>query len=304
MSEVSEVPEALHRADFALRRIGTCAENVAWTLLHSVHDDEASFGPVAALKKEAKAEGDEVERLLLWHATRQSLPRLACLPVDRSVRERLDQELRQLHTMNVSMAAGSYHFNRAAKMATLRRFPAGPMEWEVSGIPRSYFLKAAFPANLRFLALVTFRLGGWAPCFFMHVAPAPRNRALSVPKQVLRAYYCMARSLQLQPVVRALVAQAWFHDPAAVRDHPQLEVLNRPYVNHGGLIVLLGPALSSSGVLERNAQRRSDYLTGRVQYKDALAIWPRDAAIQWADAHPELAIEATTAGAQNNPSCS
>jgi hypothetical protein len=190
--------------------------------------------------------------------------------------------------MNVSMTAGSYHFNRAAKMATLRRFPAGPMEWEVSGIPRSFFLQAAFPANLRFLAFVIFRLRGRAPCFFMHVAPSPRNRALSVPKEVLRSYYRMARSLQLQPGVRAFLAHAWFHDPAAVRDYPHLEVLSRPYVNHGGLITLLGPAPPSSGVLEGNAQRSADYLAGRVQYRYGFAIWPRDAAIQWADAHPEL----------------
>jgi hypothetical protein len=284
MSPFSELPETLHRADYALRRVGTRAEDVAWTLLQN----EANLGPVLALKKEAGLEGDDVERLLLWHAARQALPRIPFLPVDKPVRVRLDQDLRQMHAMNVSMAAGSYHFDRAAKMATLRRFPAGPMEWELSGIPRSYFLQAAFPANLRFLAFVIFRLGGLAPCFFMHVAPAPRNRALSVPKEVLRAYYRIARSLQLQPKVRALLAQAWFHDPAAVRDHPQLEVLNQPYVNHGGLITLLGPAPPSSGVLEGNAQRRADYLAGKIQYKYGFAIWPRDAAIRWADTHPEL----------------
>jgi len=288
MSPSSETPETLHRVDFALKRIGTHAENVAWKLLHGVRDDEASILPVAALKKEAELEGDELERLLLWHATRQALPHIPSLPVDKSVRARLDQDLRQLHTMNVSMVAGSYHFNRAAKMATLRRFPAGPMEWELSGIPRSFFTQAAFPANLRFLAFVIFRLGGRAPCFFMHVAPAPRNRALSVPNEVLRAYFRMARSLQLQPDVRALLAHAWFHDPAAVLDYPHLEVLSRPYVNHGGLITLLGPAPLSSGVLEGNTQRSADYLAGRIQYRYGFAIWPRDAALRWADAHPEL----------------
>jgi len=267
-----------------MRRVGKRAEDVAWSLLRN----EADIGPVLALKKDAGLDGDEVERLLLWHAASQALPSLPSLPVDKSVRRLLDQDLRQLHTMKVSMAVGSYHFERAAKMATLRRFPAGPMEWEPSGIPRSFFLQAAFPANLRFLAFVALRLGGRAPCFFMHVAPTPRNRALSVPKEVLRAYYRMARSLELQPDVRALLAHAWFHDPAAVRDYPHLEVLNRPYLSHGGLITLLGSAPPSSGVLEGNAQRSADYLAGRVQYKYGFAIWPRDAAIRWADAHPEL----------------
>jgi len=278
------MPETLHRADSVLRRIGTRAEEAAWTLLSS----EANVELVAALKKEATLEGDEVERLLLWHASRQALPRISSLPVDESVRGRLDRDLRDLHAMNVSMAAGSYHFDRAAKMATLRRFPAGPMEWELSGIPRYYFLKAAFPANLRLLAFVIFRLRGRSPCFFIHVAPTPRNRALRVPKEVLRAYYQMVRSMQLQPEVRAILAHAWFHDPAAVRDYPHLEVLNRPYVNGGGLITLLEPAPPSSGVLEGNAQRRADYLAGNVQYKYGFAIWPRDAAIRWADAHSEL----------------
>jgi hypothetical protein len=285
MIPISEMPESLHRTNFTLLRIGTRAEDVAWKLLDN---SEANVESIAALKKGAGLEGDEVERLLLWYAARQALPRVPSLPVDKSVRGRLDQDLRQLHAMNVSMAAGSYHFDRAAKMATLRRFPAGPMEWELSGIPRSYFLKAAFPANLRFLAFAIFRVRGLRPCFFMHVAPTPRNRALSVPKEVLRAYYRMVRSMQLQPEVRALLAQAWFHDPAAVRDYPHLEVLNRPYVNDGGLITLLGPAPPSSGVLERNAQRSADYMEGRVQYKCGFAIWPRNAAIRWADAHPEL----------------
>jgi hypothetical protein len=279
-----EATETLQRTDFALRRIGTRAQDVAWTMLH----DDSNSGTLAALKKEAGLEGDEVERLLLWHATRQALPRVSSLPLGKSVRCLLEQDLQKLHTMNVSMAAGSYHFDRAAKISTLRRFPAGPMEWELSGIPRSFFLQAAFPANLRFLAFTIFRLGGRAPCFFVHVAPSPRNRALSVPKEVLRAYHRIVRSLQLQPEARALLAHAWFHDPAAVRDHPHLEVLNRPYVNHGGLITLLGPAPPSSGVLDGNAQRSADYLSGRLQYKYGFAIWPRDAAIRWADDHPEL----------------
>jgi hypothetical protein len=280
-----EIPETLHEADSALRRVGARVEEVAWTLLN----DEENLAPVEALKKEAGLENDALERLLLWHAARRAQPQVPSLPIDNCVRARLDQDLLKLPTLNVPMTVGSYHYNRAAKMATLRRFSAGPMEWETSGIPRSFFLDASFPANLRMLAFVASKLRGLKPCFFMHVAPSPRNRALSIPKEVLRSYYQMARSLERQPSVRALLAHAWFHDPAAVRDNPQLEVLNRPYIEHGGLITLLAPAPPSSGVLEGNAQRKEDYLAGKIQYKYGFAIWPRDAAIHWADEHPELA---------------
>ena len=282
------MPEALRAAGVALRSIGVSPERDAWRLLYQVHN-EASVEPVTALKKAAGMEGDGVERVLLWYAARQAVPQVASLPVESRVRVLLDQELDQLHATRASVATDSYQFIRAAKMATLRRFPAGPMEWEVDGIPRSFVFKAAFPGNLRLLAFVTLRLRAWAPCFFMHVAPAPRNRGLTVQKQVLRAYYRMARSLQLQPAVRALVAHAWFHDPAAVHDYPHLQILNQPYIEHGGLIVTLDPATPSSGVLEGSNQRKADYLSGKVVYRYGLAIWPRAAAIRWADAHPEYA---------------
>lgn len=271
-----------------MRRAGRPVESEAWELLSRVGEDEASIAPLKRLKSDTGLNGDGLERLLLWYATQQSLNHTASLPIVASVRARLEQDLLQLPTATDSLEAGSHSFNRAAKLATLRRFPAGPMEWEVSGIPRSYFLRAKFPANVRFLAFAMFRLGGLAPCFFMHVAPAPRNRALSIPKEVLRAYHRMVRSLELQPKIRGLLAHAWFHDPAAVRDNPQLEVLNRPYLHHGGLITLLAQAPLSSGVLVGNAQRRADYEAGKIQYHYGFAVWPRTAALGWADDHPEL----------------
>lgn len=271
-----------------MRRAGRHAESEAWKLLKRVGEDEASIAPLKKLKAEAVLNGDELERLLLWYATQRALDRVASLPIVGSVRTRLEQDLLQLTTTTNSLEAGSYSFNRAAKLATLRRFPAGPMEWEVSGIPRSYFLQAKFPENVRFLAFAIFRLRGLAPCFFMHVAPEPRNRALSIPKEVLRAYYRMVRSLELQPEIRGLLAHAWFHDPAAVRDNPQLEVLSRPYLDHGGLITLLAPAPLSSGVVIGNAQRRADYEARKIQYRYGFAMWPRSAALHWANDHPEL----------------
>jgi hypothetical protein len=163
------------------------------------------------------------------------------------------------------------------------------LEWETSGIPRSFLLQASFPATLRLLEFVTFQLGGWSPCLFTHTAPPPMNRALTVPKQVLRCYHRIARTLELQPEKRGIVAHAWFHDPAALRDHPHLATLNEPFLQYGGFIVTLAAAPATSGVIERNAQRKTDYEAGKIQYKYGLAIWPRSAAIEWAKAHPELA---------------
>jgi len=282
-----DLPEALQPANAVLLRCGKDPQETAWDLLRGVGQGADGPSPVAALKKTAGLDGDAWERLLLWHAARAALPQLVNLPVDSAVRENLANELPQLYRIKDSVEVGSYRFDRAAKIATLRRFPAGPMEWETSGIPRSFFLKAGLRGALRLLGFVAFRLGGRAPCFFMHVAPPPRNRGLSVPSLVRKAYYCMARSMELQPGIRALLAHAWFHDPAAVQDYPHLEALNEPYRKHGGLITVLGPADEGSGVLEGNRQRRAEYLAGKVQYRYGLAVWPRAAAIRWARAYAD-----------------
>ena len=283
----SQMPEALRKAEEALRRTGRNREDTAWELLHTVNENAASIQPLTNLKAEVGLHGDEMEKLLLWYAAQRALQHTANLRVVAAVRIRLEENLRTVHMLN-DVGAGTYALARAAKIATLRRFPAGPLEWEVSGIPRSYFLQARFPANLRFLAFALIRLKGLSPCFFLHVAPAPRNRALSVPKEVLRTYHRVVRSLERQPEIRGVLAHAWFHDPAAVRDNPQLDVLNRPFLDHGGLITLLAPAPASSGVVVGNAQRRADYEAGQIQYRYGFAMWPRAAALRWAELHPEL----------------
>lgn len=285
---VPDAPESVHHADHELRRTGESAAALAWPLLSAVGDLDQGIESITALKAQIGTEDDGLERLLLWHAAQQALPRVSSLPIDALVRLRLAQDLPQLHTAPIALTAGAYHFNRAAKLATLRRFPAGPMEWELSGIPRSFFLQARFPANLQLGWFVASRLHRRGPCFFMHVAPSPRNRALVLEREVLRAYYQMVRSMEMQPGIRALIASAWFHDPAAVRDHPHLAPLSRPYLEEGGLITLLGPVAPSSGVLEGNSQRRKAFVEGRVLYRSGLAVWPREPAIRWVRRHPEL----------------
>lgn len=272
----------------ALARIGSPPEKIAWDLLASIDDSPASVNPMKEVKAAAKVDGDLVERALIWYAAQQALPRIDTLLLDDSARARLASELRQYHAVRGSIAAGAYPFVRAAKMATLRLYPAGPMDWVISGIPRSWVFEAAGGAP-RLLWFIARRLRGFSPCFFMHVAPAPKNRALVLEKEVLKSYHRMARCLELQPRMRAIIGYAWFFDPAAVRDQPHLEALNRPFVAECGTIALLGPAPAESGVLEGNAARKQDYLEGKLQYRYGLAIWPRASALRWMKAHPELA---------------
>jgi hypothetical protein len=292
-SQPGAMPAELLPAAEALTRIGRPASMIAWQMLASIGDSPESDAPVSGLKTSAGMSGDLIERLLIWQAAQEALPRVDSLPLDSSTRMRLADELCHYHAVRGSLAAGGYPFIRAAKMATLRLFPAGPLDWVVSGIPRSWILEASretgAAACVRMLWFIAWRLRGFSPCFFLHVAPPPKNRGLVLEKETLKAYYRMARCLECQPQMRGVIGHAWFFDPNAVRDQPHLEPLNRPFVSEGGTIATLGPAPPESGVLEGNAARKEEYLAGRLQYRYGLAIWPREAALRWAKAHPELA---------------
>src|SRR5258708_137975 len=113
-------------------------------LVAGVTDDPASLGPVRARREELRQAGitfpaDGFERELLRFAATINEPRIEELPVHKSVRARLREEFR-FYTQPAGKElfdAGSYLFATGCKMVSLHRFPAGPMDWEISGIPRS-----------------------------------------------------------------------------------------------------------------------------------------------------------------------
>lgn len=293
-----ELPPELSAASEAAARAGLNAAAAAWTTLSEVGEggrSDEGENRVAEWKRAAGTEGDSLERLLLWHACREALRRLDSLApdslkLDAWVRASLIAELKNYHAARGPLACGEYLFVRAAEVATLRRFPAGCVDFVTSGIPRSWFPQAGFAGAAGMAWYVATRLGGLKPCVFLHVAPYPKNRALVLEKEVMKAYHRMARTLELQPRMRGILGHAWFYDPAALKDYPHLEPLNRPFVSGGGTIVTLGPAPPTSGVLEGDASRKKDYLEGKLQYRYGLAIWPRREALRWAKEHPEYGV--------------
>ncbi|HZU24319.1 MAG TPA: hypothetical protein VFA04_02285 [Bryobacteraceae bacterium] len=285
---MTDIPELLAGAWQALSRAGY-DDGKLCSILSQITEHDDSMAVLSRLKSEAgvPAGDDSVERLMLAISAAESLPRISSLALHAGSRKLLENDLRAFLSDSSRTRMRYSDFVRAAKIATLRRFPAGPMEWEISGIPRSWLLKPRPGGMLQLGAFIARRLKGFRPCFFMHVAPRPRNRALILENEVMSSYYRMARSMQLQPDILGIVASAWFYDPRAVFDNPWLEPLSRPLTENGGFIVPLGPADATSGMLEGNPDRRRRFEDGSLSYRIGLAIWPRACAISWADAHPE-----------------
>jgi hypothetical protein len=256
-------------------------------------------GPVpqrlAALKQALGDQGVPVgggafERFLIVDAASNAIDRVADLPVDERVKQLFLHNFELFATARVPepFDLGRASFVSMGQMATLSRFPAGQLDWVVSGIPRSWLLRVPWGSLPRLVASLVLELGGFGPAFFSHINPNRRNQHLLLERESLRSYHRMARSMEQQPCIRGLVTASWLHSPDTFVVSPHLAWMNQVFLEHGGHVVPLGPAQLDSGVLHRSPERQQAYDAGTFTPTEALIIWPRAAMLAWARGHHEF----------------
>jgi len=280
----------------ALRSLGLSdAECVA--LVERVQDGPGAsdriVGVRAAISIDA-APPAAIEQCLLLHTAVSYRSRIEQLSMSQGVLRLLADELRFLadppERDRPYLLAPTPSFVGLAKMVTLRRFPAGQLQFELSGIPLSWFPRLAPWRLTKVIAFLARHAGGKRrPFYFHHVAWRRQNRLFLTESEQNSSYVRIAQSLALHPEVKGLLTESWLHSTETFRVSPHLAWLNKPFHEAGGLVVRLGDASESSGVFEGSAQRRQLYEEGRFRPTAALVIWPRSAMLAWAARHPEFA---------------
>jgi hypothetical protein len=230
--------------------------------------------------------------VILRHAVR-SLQDIPTLPVSEDVKRLFCEEYSYVAAPSArtrfDVTRGS--FVALCETATLRRFPAGQLHWNLSGLPRAWLLKVPGRSRLPLLYWIAFKLNGFGPVFFSHLNAHRKNRYVMTENESNRSYHRMAESLRLQPRVKGLVTSSWFHSPDTFTVSPHLAWMNRTVQQNGGLVVVMGPADPDSGVLTRSPERKKAYEAGAFKPTTGLVIWPRDAMLAWAARHPEFSTQ-------------
>jgi hypothetical protein len=279
-----------------MRRAGI-SEDACVAAVAGVTSAPASLGAVRALKgtllRAGAADDGSVERTLLLLSAARSAPAIPFLPVAEAVKRRFAEEFDHLAAPTTDaarhLAVDATNFVGMCKLVTLRRFPAGQLHWELSGIPRSLFLEIRPRELPRLAAFVARRMRGLRPLFVAHLAWYRRGALVLLEREQLRSLHRMARSMALQPAVRGFMSFGWFHSRENHRVSPHLAWLNRVFDEEGGCIAMAGPAAPTSGALTASHRRQTLYETGDFVPTTALALWPREAMLRWADANPQLA---------------
>jgi hypothetical protein len=227
------------------------------------------------------------ERFVVTVAACRSIAQLDSVPVSATVKRLCCEAFRRFADPATRLDASANRFIAVCKTATLRRFPAGQFDWEPSGLQRSWIPRIR---PIGALARVIRQVAAWrgfGPAFFVHLGLSGRNYAL-FEREANRSYYHMARSLELQPHMKGLLASSWLHSPDTFSVSPHLAWLNGVFQENGAIIATMGAARSDCGVLHRSPERQRAYEEGRFQPTLGLVVWPRAQMIQWADRHPEF----------------
>jgi hypothetical protein len=292
----SEHVDGIERIDAALTAAGFDDRRIH-ELLSGVTENRATVAPLRSLRDSLRLSGDlaaggRFERALLLRAFRRSLARMPQLPVAESVKRLYEQELRAVESP-APAAMSRFDLTKnvfvgLAKIATLRRFPAGQMTWEVSGIPRSWLPKVP-PASLPRVIKYLLKLGGLGPAFVPHLNATRKDRGALLETETNRSWYRMAQSMKRQPQIRGLVASSWLHSPDTMRVSPHMTGFSRTLLDHGALLIRHHRADLECGVFYRSPERKKLYDDGQFVPTHGLVIWPRAEMLSWADAHPELA---------------
>lgn len=280
----------------AVRSQGVAASDCV-AMIEQVGGQSGAADRIANFRKvisQEAASAATLERYFLLQTVAQYGARLCGLRMSESVLRCLADELRFLAAPSTRdsarLLAPTDGFIAMAKIVTLRRFPAGQLHFEQSGIPLSWFARLDPRRLTRLIVFLARHVRGRGPFFFHHIAWRRKNRMFLSEEEQNRSYYRIAQSLALHPEVRGLMTESWLHSPDTFRVSPHLAWLNEQYAEHGGLIVILGEAEESSGVFAGSSQRKKLYEEGRFHPTTAMAIWPRAALIEWAKNHPELEI--------------
>jgi hypothetical protein len=266
----------------------------SFALLRGVTEARETLDPIERVcdRLQSPPPPGALERVLLLRAWLANVPRIDDLPIVDAVKRLMAEEVRMVAARPATERRFDFRRNlfvSLSKLATLRRFPAGQLHWEVSGFPRSWLPKVhprALPKLAYYLAI---EMRGVAPTFVIHLNANRKDRAALLERESSRSFFRIAQSAALQPAIKGLVASSWLHSPDTMRVSPHLTALNRVFLENGAIVTTMGPADLESGVFTRSPERRRLYERGEFTPTTGLVVWPRRHMLVWAAAHPELA---------------
>src|SRR5579884_2828306 len=151
---------------------------------------------LAVTLREALTANPSGGRAELIRTALANLPRIAGLSVPDRVKRLIEERFAALAEPSPVFEPDHAWFAAWSRIAALERFPAGQLDFEISGLPRSWMFKVR--DRMPLLRCIA-ELGGFRPLFFTHVAVKTKQRVTLTENEMNRSYRLVAETLKLQP---------------------------------------------------------------------------------------------------------
>lgn len=185
---------------------------------------------------------------------------------------------------------GHIRFEEIVRVVTLRRFPAGQHDWNISRIPFSW-LPRLRPRDLpRFLGELA-ALRGRPPMAVTHLNYMRPNPWVVLNTESQKSYHRIARSIELHPHVKGILTYSWFYCPSVKEVTPHLAWLRDFFCDNGARLFEMQPAPESSGFTVGSRRRQQLYASGRFRPRITMVVWRRREFLAWAKANQDLATQ-------------
>lgn len=263
----------------------------AWfALLRNFVRDQKSLEAFATIVADAEASGDfkpgNLELYAVLQAYLVALPQLHALPVHESVKRQFCMACRQIASNPDSYPRQFGYrtdaFHELARIVSHRSFHAGQISFNIMAMPRTWLLRAhplALPGLLR---EIVFGVGGFGPLVTPHVNYWRANPGLLFEKENERAFWRIAKTIEMQPEIKGLTALSWLNCRAVATASPHLAFVREFYLNNGAYLIDMNVAPPDSGFRLGNETRQSLYDQGKFRPRETMVLWRRAHILDWA----------------------
>lgn len=227
-----------------------------------------------------------VELYAVLQAYLVALPLLRSLPVHESVKRQFCMTCRRIATRpNSYPGQFDYRtdaFHELARIVSLRSFHAGQNSFHIMAMPRTWLLRVhplAMPGLLREIVV---GMGGIDPLVMPHVNYWRANPGMLFEKENERAFWRIAKTIEMQPAIKGLMAMSWLNCRDVATASPHLAFIREFYLNNGAYLVDMNVAPLDAGYGMGSTMRQSLYNQGQFRPRETLVLWRRADILDWA----------------------
>ena len=273
-----------------------------WFELLSKYDKDPKA--VAALKEMRSAlpaglaaAGVNIERYVVLKALPVSALRIASMPVPDTIKRlyatlctEIAAKERQCDR-HFDMEGDPERFFDMAQLATLRRFPAGALNFAYERLAPLRVMLCVPPLALPgYLYRRIVSMPFTKPAIGPHVNFGRKHSLILTRTDYKRSMWLVAKTVEMNPQVAGINGWSWFFSKITGEVYPHLAWMRNDIADNGAYLVDTFPAEPGGyGFTYNNRRRQILYGQGKFCPRQTAYFWRRDDFLDWASRHPELA---------------